>query len=75
MTGNVWEWTNDWYDKEYYKNSPRNNPTGPNSGQYRALRGGSWNNKPQLVRASFRDRNAPTKRLVNYGFRLLLPAQ
>ena len=42
LSGNVWEWCQDWYKDDYYKHSPRENPTGPDSGGYRVLRGGSW---------------------------------
>jgi formylglycine-generating enzyme required for sulfatase activity len=42
MAGNVWEWMNDWYSETYYQNSPLLNPLGPDAGDYRVLRGGSW---------------------------------
>ena len=42
MTGNVEEWTADWYATDYYIHSPRNNPKGPDNGTARVLRGGSW---------------------------------
>ncbi|MBF0225380.1 MAG: SUMF1/EgtB/PvdO family nonheme iron enzyme [Desulfobacterales bacterium] len=44
MHGNVWEWCLDFYDSNYYKNSPEKNPMGPSSGSSRVLRGGSWFN-------------------------------
>ncbi|HSA33010.1 MAG TPA: formylglycine-generating enzyme family protein [bacterium] len=42
MIGNVWEWVNDRYDEDYYTSSPTNNPTGPETGDGRVMRGGSW---------------------------------
>ncbi len=69
MSGNVWEWCSDWYDKDYYKNSLGINPKGTYSGSLRVLRGGSWDNYDISCRLSFRKRNLPNIRSNYRGFR------
>lgn len=54
MCGGVWEWVSDWYDAEYYANSPRLNPTGSSKGEERVLRGGSWADVAEVVTVSYR---------------------
>jgi acetoin utilization deacetylase AcuC-like enzyme/formylglycine-generating enzyme required for sulfatase activity len=54
MHGNVSEWCNDWYQQDYYKNSPQDNPRGPASGKERVLRGGAWNSSAESCRSSYR---------------------
>jgi formylglycine-generating enzyme required for sulfatase activity len=54
MAGNVMEWVVDWYSPDYYAHSPQANPTGPDSGDRRGLRGGSWIYQPNGIRAAYR---------------------
>ncbi len=54
MSGNVWEWVNDPYDEDYYKDSPAKNPKGPESGGIKSIRGGSWHSGAMCKRIYFR---------------------
>jgi formylglycine-generating enzyme required for sulfatase activity len=69
ILGNVWEWVNDWYGQSYHDASPERDPQGPPSGQFRVLRGGSWNAGPLSVRVSVRVTLNPGVRSNILGFR------
>jgi sulfatase modifying factor 1 len=73
MHNNVFEWCHDFYEKDYYKQSPEKDPTGPasNSDSSRVFRGGSWNDNTRFSRSAFRFRGAADYRFNNYGFRLV----
>jgi formylglycine-generating enzyme required for sulfatase activity len=70
MTGNVWEWVWDFYDWNYYKASPSDDPQGPGEGQYRVMRGGAWYNDPTHALTVSRQDHHAGFRQNSVGFRV-----
>jgi formylglycine-generating enzyme required for sulfatase activity len=69
MSGNVWEWVNDWFGS--YKDMPQNNPTGPETGDFRIVRGGSWFGYIGGSRVSCRGSDEPVNKRSYIGFRVV----
>ncbi len=75
MSGNVWEWVQDWYDKDYYRNSPMDNPLRSGQGEYKAIRGGNWESETLSLRTTGRWYSYPLQAHYGVGFRLVFPVQ
>lgn len=74
MAGNVWEWTADWYEAGYYARSPESDPTGPDAGYLKVMRGGCWMSGTSSLRTTCRKAELPSSWAPNVGFRCVYPA-
>jgi formylglycine-generating enzyme required for sulfatase activity len=68
MHGNVWEWCNDFYKVDYYQESPRENPRGPETGETKVLRGGAWKFSAESCRSGYRYNENPGYADVCFGY-------
>ncbi len=75
ILGNVWEWVEDWFSNDYYKNSPTQNPKGPETGRFKVKRGGSQANLISHIKSHTRYRAPPIKRHYINGFRIAFSKQ
>ncbi|HMK24371.1 MAG TPA: SUMF1/EgtB/PvdO family nonheme iron enzyme [Terriglobales bacterium] len=69
LAGNVSEWVSDWFDPEYYRRGHDRDPQGPDSGELKVFRGGSWNEDPEVARSAGRNGGEPERRSYLTGFR------
>ncbi len=74
MAGGISEWCSDWFERTWYEKSPGQNPTGPEAGAHKIIRGGAWSDGPRRVTVFFRNWVKPDQTTPNIGFRCVQSA-
>ena len=75
VCGNVWEWVADWYSADYYGLGDMRDPRGPQPGNMRIVRGGSWvNDDVSMLRCAYRHKVPPDTYAYSVGFRIVCGA-
>jgi sulfatase modifying factor 1 len=75
VCGNVWEWVSDWYSADYYARGDNRDPRGPETGNMRLVRGGSWlNDDLTMLRCAYRHKLPPDSYSYSVGFRIVCDA-
>ncbi len=70
ISENVHEWCSDWFQADYYTDSPERNPKGPDTGERKSSRGGSWRHHIKITRCAARASIPPAFQYADYGFRV-----
>jgi formylglycine-generating enzyme required for sulfatase activity len=74
ISGNIFEWTADWFGENTYAQTQTENPKGVSTGSEKVLRGGAWDSYPRNIRSSDRHKNPPVYRSNSVGFRCVRDA-
>jgi formylglycine-generating enzyme len=72
LSGNIWQWCQDYFESDFFAHGPETDPQGPATWTNRVMRGGAYSGPPELCRTNLRNSTAPDRRMANIGFRVVM---